>query len=94
MHNRLFFSLRFRIFQLFFRQILKKIQLSYDLLKATTKLKEFKPCLKRYLFSHVKSSLYRVPVDEWEMVISLPSDNFEKATAATIWADSMHKMNN
>jgi hypothetical protein len=73
---------------------IKKLELSYALLKATSKLKEFKPCLKRYLFSHVKSPLYRVPVNEWEMVISLPSDNFEKATAATIWADSMHIMNN
>jgi hypothetical protein len=73
---------------------IKKLELTYGLLQATSKLNEFKPCLKRYLFSHVVSPLYRVPVNEWEMVLALPSDNFEKATAAAIWADSMHKMNN
>lgn len=69
---------------------IKKLNVTYELLQAASQLKEFKPCLKRYLFGHVKSKLYKIPSDEWEMVSLLPSNSFEKASAQKIWEDSLN----
>ena len=40
-------------------------KLRYNLIKGSTKFKEFKPCYKRYLSEHVKSSMARVPMTDW-----------------------------
>lgn len=42
-------------------------------------------CLKRYLFANVKSTPVAVPKDEWEIAISLPFENFQKASNREVW---------
>lgn len=37
----------------------KKLKLTYGLLKSTASLKYFKPCIKKYLISHIKSRFLR-----------------------------------
>ena len=60
-------------------------QLRYSLLKKATRYREFKPCFKHYLVSHVKSKIMRVPMTEWEIAIFLPIDNFAKVKRDTVW---------
>ena len=60
-------------------------QLRYSLLKKATRYREFKPCFKHYLVSHVKTKIMRVPMTEWEIAIFLPIDNFAKVKRDTVW---------
>lgn len=64
------------------------MRLKYDLLKGVRKYKEFEPCFKRYLASHVKSQITRVPMTDWETAIYLPIQQFKKKSSRTVWADS------
>jgi hypothetical protein len=64
------------------------MRLRYDLLQGVRKYKEFEPCFKRYLTSHVKSQLSRVPMTDWETAIYLPIQQFKKKSSRTVWADS------
>jgi hypothetical protein len=71
---------------------LKKIQITYGILKESTKFKYYKPCLKHYLYGHVRSKFLLVDVNEWDMVCFLPLERFEKATKEKVWKDSLNKI--
>lgn len=54
-----------------------RLRLSYDLLASTKKLASLaRPCVKRYLFSHVRSKFVEVVSGEWEQAINLPVEFF------------------
>lgn len=49
-----------------------RLNLSYELLQSTKGLASLaKPCIKRYLFNHVRSRFIEVTPDEWEIAIQL-----------------------
>ena len=60
-------------------------RMRYNLLKGVTKYKEFKPCFKHYLMDHVESQIVRVPMTEWQIAIFLPTEQFKKVKAQTVW---------
>lgn len=62
-----------------------RLRLRYDLLQGTKKFKEFQPCFKHYLTDHIKSDMVRVPMTEWDIAIFLPTEQFEKVKAETVW---------
>ncbi len=68
-----------------------KLRLSYKILKGTTGIEMFKPCIKQYLFSHVKSKFMYVYPSEWEIVAFLPLARFKKRTANHVYAKSERK---
>jgi hypothetical protein len=54
-----------------------KLRLSYELLSRTRRISNLaRPCIKRYLYSHVQSSFVQVPADEWELAVNLPVQFF------------------
>ena len=58
-----------------------KLKLSYDLLSSTKKLASVsRPCVKRYLFSHVRSKFIEMTPEEWDKAIGLPVAQFEYNT--------------
>jgi hypothetical protein len=69
-----------------------KFRISYDMLQRASKLRAFKPCLKRYLSSHVRSRFAMVQPPEWEIATFLPTADFEKASLTTVYKDSRKKM--
>ena len=55
-----------------------RLKLSYDLLASTKKLASVsRPCVKRYLFSHVRSKFIEMTPEEWDKAIGLPVAQFE-----------------
>jgi hypothetical protein len=60
-------------------------RMRYNTLKGVKKYKEFEPCFKHYLMSHVKSKIARVPMTEWEIAIFLPTEEFKKVKAQSVW---------
>ena len=64
----------------------KRLQLSYGVLKATTQMKAYKPCIKKYLHSHVKSRFFKIPYEAWNVGAFLPVASWEKASESEVWA--------
>lgn len=70
-----------------------RFEATYDLMKRSSKMKYFKPCIKHYLNSHVRSKFAFVPAPEWEIATFLPTADFQKASQSSVYADSRRKMN-
>tara|TARA_R110002153_G_scaffold155512_8_gene307583 strand:+ start:1092 stop:1685 length:594 start_codon:yes stop_codon:yes gene_type:complete len=70
-----------------------KFEATYDLMQRSAKFKYFKPCIKHYLSSHVRSRFAFVPAPEWEIATFLPTADFQKASQSAVYADSRRKMN-
>lgn len=68
------------------------LRVSYDILKASRGLREFKPCLKRYLNLHVQSRLIGINPEEWDNAVLLPVQSFVKASASRVWQESLEKI--
>ena len=69
-----------------------RIRITYDILTATKRFKEFRPCIKRYLTSHVKSRILAVQPDEWETAVFLPVHQFKKARPDKVWRESVQEI--
>jgi hypothetical protein len=70
----------------------KRLHISYELLSASRRFKEFKPCLKKYLNSYVQSRILAVQPDEWDIAAFLPIQQFRKASASEVWQDSIQEI--
>ena len=68
-----------------------KFKLTYQVLKSTSKMKFFKPCLKHYLSGHIKSPLLLIEPADWEIAIFLPTESFRKVDKNTVWSESRSK---
>ena len=53
-----------------------RLRMSYELLSRIAALDLAKPCIKRYLYSHVQSPFLEVIAPEWEKAMLLPVDDF------------------
>lgn len=53
-----------------------RLRISYQVLKAAANFSLFKPCVKKYLFSHVQSPFYEVSSFEWDIALFLPVEMF------------------
>ncbi len=54
-----------------------RLRLTYDLISSTKKLNSMaRPCIKRYLYSHVRSKFVEIPATEWDRVVQLPLEVF------------------
>ena len=69
-----------------------RFKFTYNLLSSVSKYKWFKPCVKRYLFSHMKSPFMEITQDEWNVAIFLPTEAFVKANNFKVWTDSTKKI--
>ena len=68
-----------------------RLRISYDYLSRASRMFEAKPCIKRYLFSHVQSRFLEITADEWDIAALLPVESFMKADKSKVFADSQGK---
>lgn len=66
----------------------KKLRLSYGLLNSVSRYKYFRPTVKRYLNSQVRSRYLWIPYEEWDIALMLPTQRFRKKQASVVWRDS------
>lgn len=64
-----------------------KLRLTYRILQSATK-GVFKPTIKHYLNSQVKSRFLLIDSAEWDIALFLPTERFEKANKSKVWSDS------
>lgn len=67
----------------------QKLQAKYNVIMSMGKSDLFKPCIKRYLKSHVRSQFLEFKPEHWELSIFLPIASFQKAGSSKVYADSM-----
>ncbi len=65
-----------------------RFMVSYRMMKAAAKFKYYKPCVKHYLTSNIRSRLALVPAPEWEIATFLPTADFQKGSKAQVYKDS------
>ncbi len=68
-----------------------KMRVTYSLLKSSSKMRFFKPCLKHYLSSQIQSQLLLIEPADWEIAIFLPTESFRKVGKETVWNESRSK---
>lgn len=64
------------------------VKVTYNFLKASRNLKEYKPCFKKYLTKHIRGSIAKVPAPEWETAVHLPLALFRKKSEDTVHRES------
>lgn len=67
-----------------------RLLLTYRKLKAMAGRPLYKPCVKRYLNSQVKSRFIKIHPAEWDLVLMLPLDRFVGKNRGLVWRDSKH----
>ena len=68
---------------------IKRMRISYDILTASKRYAEFRPCLKRYLYSHMRSRILMIEPSEWDVATMLPIQQFRGAKPQKVWQDSV-----
>jgi hypothetical protein len=68
-----------------------RLKLSYQMLSSISRAAQIEPCIKRYLFDHVRSEFIGVEPSEWEMAIFLPAERFVKASSQSVWQKSRNR---
>lgn len=62
-----------------------RLRINYELLASAVRYKYFKPCVKHYLFEHVKSKYLQIEPKFWDIALMLPTEQFVKADANDVW---------
>lgn len=65
-----------------------RLRVTYKLLAGAARYKYFRPTLKRYLNSHVRSRFLEIPPEEWQIALFLPTQRFQKSSEKAVWKDS------
>jgi hypothetical protein len=71
---------------------IKRLRVTYDILNASRRFREFRPCIKRYLNDHIKSRIITIQPNEWESAIYLPLQQFKKAVPQEVWKESVEEI--
>lgn len=65
-----------------------KFNATYEILKAASKYRYFKPCIKLYLKKQIRSNIMIIRPQMWHKAIWLPVANFKGASTSEVWQDS------
>ena len=71
-----------------------RLRVTYDILVASKRLKEFRPCIKRYLAGHIQSKILAIQPNEWDVAAMLPLQQFKGAKAQEVWQESLEQIRN
>lgn len=69
-----------------------RLRLNYNVLNSASKFENFKPCVKHYLTSQLRSRFLYIYPSEWDIAIFLPTERFQGARKTSVWADSKRKI--
>lgn len=70
----------------------RKLNISYRTLQNTMRIRFFQPTVKRYLSNHLRSKIYVVDPQEWDLTLLLPTERFVGKSKEGVWNDSRRKL--
>lgn len=65
-----------------------RLRINYNILNSASKFRYFKPCVKHYLTSQLKSRFFYIYPSEWDMALFMPLERFQGANKRTVFTDS------
>jgi hypothetical protein len=65
-----------------------RLRYSWGMIDGVSKFAIAKPCVKRYLSSHLRSPLIDINAGDWSTAMMLPVERFVGATKDQVWLDS------
>lgn len=65
-----------------------RIKYSWQLIDGVSKFALAKPCVKQYLYDHIRSPLRLISGADWATAMLLPVETFVGATKNQVWNDS------
>lgn len=68
-----------------------KLKFSWQMIDGMSKFKLAEPCVKQYLYDHVKSPFVKVNSNDWATAMMLPLERFAKTSATKVWKESTRK---
>jgi hypothetical protein len=68
-----------------------KMQLSWELISGSARLKLLEPCVHRYLNTQIYSQFREVERADWATAMMLPCQQFVGANSSSVWKDTMKK---
>lgn len=68
-----------------------RINMTYQKLQQIAGTTTYRPCIKRYLWGHVRSRFYMVAPEDWTSFLALPFEDFAKQSKQTVWTKSLEK---
>lgn len=69
-----------------------RVRLSYQILSSMSKLRFFKPCVKHYLNSQIRSKYVYITPEEWNIALFLPLQKFNKGNIQQVYKDSVDQI--
>jgi len=69
------------------------IAANYQFLSRFQRFRYFKPCVKRYLYSNVKSRFLSISPQYWNIALFLPLERFVGSSKEHVWSESALKVN-
>lgn len=69
-----------------------RLKFQWATISAASRLALAKPCVHRYLISHVKSQFLEVDASQWFTAMMLPVERFSGASKQAVWADSFGRV--
>jgi hypothetical protein len=71
---------------------IRRLRISYDILNSSSRYREFRPCIKKYLLPNIKSRIIKVESNEWDTALFLPVHQFKKTKVQKVWKDSVEQI--
>lgn len=71
-----------------------RMRVTYSILQSAAKYRFFKPTLKKYLRSQVRSNFLEIRANEWDIALFLPTESFKKADMQKVWSESRKNIGN
>lgn len=65
-----------------------KLKMSWSTLQGLSQFSLAKPCVKHYLYAHVRTPFKAVHAQDWATALTLPLQRFVGATPQQVWRDS------
>lgn len=63
-----------------------------EAIAMASRLRYYKPCIKRYLNSNVKSRFVQIYPEEWNLAIFLPTERFSGGSKSEVFSDTIGKI--
>lgn len=67
------------------------MKIVWDIIKRVDRFRMGRPIVRRYLYSNVRSKFSRIPVDDWEIMLLLPTIRFVGMQANTVFKENKKK---
>ena len=65
-----------------------KMMLSWQILKGSSQISLIKPCVKRYLYTHVRSPMVKIEKRDWLPAALMPLQSFQKKSSEYVWSQA------